>query len=85
MVPKGVQATIAVSEENDEGFGIACIISFFRDTGQDGIYRGVGLMGNAYRAFSGWGRHSIHTLERHGLESDIFVLINNLMKHALSY
>jgi ureidoglycolate hydrolase len=49
----------------------------FRGNGQDGIYRGVDLVGNAYRAFFRMNRHSIHLLERHGLESDIFVLMEN--------
>jgi hypothetical protein len=37
----------------------------------------VDLVGNAYRAFFRMNRHSIHLLERHGLESDIFVLMEN--------
>jgi hypothetical protein len=36
MVPKVDQATIVGSEENDEGLGIGCIISFFGAMGKMG-------------------------------------------------
>ena len=56
--------------------GVGCIKSFFGTMGKMESTC-VGLMEMHTGRSLGWDRQSIHTLERHGLESDIFVFINN--------